>query len=125
MGEERENKGTEFSFIQEKVKQKSIYQNRLLRKAAMSVFCGALFALSALLIWALAAPRLKLKAEEQEILPINIPEEVPESEEEVSEPPEAVSYTHLDVYKRQPLYTAWGDCRCKAKRIQDRRSGYR
>lgn len=94
MGEERENKGTEFSFIQEKVKQKSIYQNRLLRKAAMSVFCGALFALSALLIWALAAPRLKLKAEEQEILPINIPEEVPESEEEVSEPPEE-SVVHI------------------------------
>ena len=60
----------------------------------MSVFCGALFALTALLIWALAAPRLKLKAEEQEILPINIPEELPESEEEAPEPPEE-SIVHI------------------------------
>lgn len=85
MVDERENKGTEFSFIQETVKQKSIYQNRLVRKGAVSVFCGALFALTVLAVWAVAAPRLNQRAEEQELQPIDIPEESPEIEEEEQE----------------------------------------
>lgn len=92
MGEDRENRGTEFPFIQEKVKQKAIYQNRFVQKAAMSVFCGALFALTALGIWAVAAPRLNQKAEEQEIQPIDIPEELPEEE---GEEPEEESVVHI------------------------------
>lgn len=82
MGEDKD-KNTGFSFMQEKIKQKPIYQNRTVRKALWSVTYGALFGLTALGIWAIAVPKLGDKVEEKTVQPITIPEEEPEPEEEV------------------------------------------
>lgn len=93
MGEKKEDKYTDFSFMQEKIKQKPIYQNPLVKKLAGSVLCGALFGLTALGIWAVAVPRLGSKVEEQELQPIEIPEEVEEPEEETEEAPVYITET--------------------------------
>ncbi|MDO4261133.1 MAG: S1C family serine protease [Eubacteriales bacterium] len=83
MGEEEKDKSNGFSFMQEKIKQRPVYQNPLVRKALRSVCFGALFGGTALLIWAAALPHLDRQAEKQEIQPIEIPEE--EEQEETEE----------------------------------------
>lgn len=75
MAEGRENKNTDFSFMQETIKQKRIYQSRVVQKIAWSVASGALFALTALVIWMILVPKLDQQAEQQEVQPITIPEE--------------------------------------------------
>lgn len=75
MEEGKESRNSNFSFMQETVKQKKIYQNRMLRKAAGSVASGALFGLAALAVWSILAPRLQLQNAQQEVQPITIPEE--------------------------------------------------
>ncbi len=91
MGDDKDRNNT-FSFMQEKVKQKPIYQNRTVREAAGSVLCGALFALTALGIWAVAVPRLGEQAEEQELQPIEIPQEEETEETDTSESTEETVY---------------------------------
>lgn len=46
MTEERENKNTDFLFMQERIKQKRIYQSRAVQRLAWSAASGALFGLS-------------------------------------------------------------------------------
>lgn len=75
MAEGRENKNTDFSFMQETIKQKRIYQSRVVQKIAWSVVSGALFALTALVIWMILVPKLDHQVEQQEMQPITIPEE--------------------------------------------------
>lgn len=102
MGEEKE-KDTSFSFMQEKIKQKPIYQNRMVQRAAASVVCGALFALTALGIWMIAVPRLDSRAEEQEIQPIEIPKDDEPEEVEEQEPPAVIKEVismELEDYKK-------------------------
>lgn len=103
MGEKKEDKYTDFSFMQEKVKQKPIYQNPLVKKIAGSVICGALFGLTALGIWAIAVPKLGSRVEEQELQPIEIPKEVEQPEEETEEVPVYITETismELEDYKK-------------------------
>lgn len=80
MGEDKNNG---FSFMKEKVKQKPVYQNRMVQKIVWSVIGGAVFALTALMIWTIAVPRLGDKEEQQQIQPIELPEE-----EEMQDAPE-------------------------------------
>lgn len=86
MPEGRENKN--LSFIQETVKQKRFYQNRMVQRIVWSVVSGVLFALAALAVWAVAAPYVIPKAEQPEVQPVTLPEpEEPPEEEEEEEPP--------------------------------------
>jgi len=102
MGDEKD-KNTGFSFMQEKVKQKPIYQNRMVQRALWSVVFGALFGLTALGIWVIAIPKLDSKAEERAIQPITIPEEAVEPETEPEEVPVYITETismELEDYKK-------------------------
>lgn len=72
------------SFIQETVKQKRFYQNRIVQRLAWSAASGVLFALAALAVWAIAAPKLSIPEEKQEVQKFTLPkpEEPPVQEEE-------------------------------------------
>lgn len=72
------------SFIQETVKQKRFYQNRIVQRLAWSAASGVLFALAALAVWAIAAPKISLPEEKQEVQKFTLPkpEEPPVQEEE-------------------------------------------
>lgn len=99
MPEGRENRNP--SFIQETVKQKRFYQSRIVHRLGWAAVSGALFALAALAVWAVAVPRLLPKAEQQEVQPVTLPE--PEETVEEEEPPvyimEQVSM-ELEDYKK-------------------------
>lgn len=86
MTEGKERKKTDFSFMQETIKQKRIYQSRMVQRIAWSVISGALFALTALGVWMIIGPRLDNQAEQQEMQPIMIPDEEEETIEETTEP---------------------------------------
>ena len=75
MADLKDKKDSDYLFMQEKIKQKPIYQNRTVRKCASCILSGVLFALAALGVWTFALPFLDNQAEEQEIQPIEIPEE--------------------------------------------------
>ena len=75
MGEENKEKGTGYSFMQEKVKQRPFYKNPKIRKGIAAAACGMLFALAAVLVWAILLPRISKRAVEKEIQPIELPEE--------------------------------------------------
>lgn len=92
MGEEKD-RDTGFSFMQEKIKQKPIYQNRLVRQAAWSLACGLLFGLAALGVWAVVLPRLDNQEDEKIIKPIQIPDEAEEEEPDTEEPPVYITET--------------------------------
>lgn len=92
MTEGRENRNTNFSFMQETIKQKRIYQSRVVRRIAWSVLSGVLFALTSLAVWMVLAPRLDRKAE-QEVQPITIPEE--EEPQEISEEPQEETQVYI------------------------------
>ncbi|RHP48165.1 serine protease [Clostridiaceae bacterium AF31-3BH] len=78
--EEDKEKNSGFSFMQEKIKEKPVYANPLVRKALRCILGGALFGGTALLIWALALPRINNRMEKNEIQEIQIPEETVDSE---------------------------------------------
>ncbi len=82
---EEEKKASEYSFIQETIKQKPFYQNRTVRRIALSAVSGIVFAVTALAVWAFALPRLMPEEEEPEVQQIEIPEEEPEAPEEDEE----------------------------------------
>ena len=67
MEEGKENRNANFSFMQETIKQKKLYQNRIVRRIVLSMVSGVLFGLTALLIWALFLPKLDIGPKEQEI----------------------------------------------------------
>lgn len=85
MADLKDKKDSDYLFMQEKIKQKPIYQNRTVRKCASCILSGVLFALAALGVWAFALPFLDNQAEEQEIQPIEIPEEEENTETEEEE----------------------------------------
>ena len=78
--EEDKEKNSGFSFMQEKIKEKPVYANPLVKKALRCILSGALFGGTALLIWALALPRINNRMEKNEIQEIQIPEETVDSE---------------------------------------------
>ena len=78
--EEDKEKNSGFSFMQEKIKEKPVYANPLVKKALRCILGGALFGGTALLIWALALPRINNRMEKNEIQEIQIPEEMVDSE---------------------------------------------
>lgn len=78
--EEDKEKNSGFSFMQEKIKEKPVYANPLVKKALRCILGGALFGGIALLIWALALPRINNRMEKNEIQEIQIPEETVDSE---------------------------------------------
>lgn len=84
MVEEKEKKGSDFSFIQETIKQKRFYQNKVVRRIAWTIGSGVLFALTALGVLAVFLPKLYEKPE-PEVLPITIPKEEEVAEETDSE----------------------------------------
>lgn len=79
MTEERDNRN--LSFIQETVKQKRLYQSRIIQRLAWSAASGALFALAALVVWYVAAPYLAPQPEQPEVQPVTLPE--PEEQPEI------------------------------------------
>lgn len=89
MAEGRDNKNTEFSFMQETIKQKRAWQSKVVQRIAWSVASGALFAVTALIIWAVFVPTLDNHVEQQEVQPVVIPDEI---ETEVTEPEESTVY---------------------------------
>lgn len=102
MAEGRENKNTDFSFMQETIKQKRIYQSRVVQRLAWSMASGALFALTALVIWMILAPKLDNQVEQQEVQQITIPEEE-EQPAEQEETPVYITETismELEDYKK-------------------------
>lgn len=102
MAEDRENKNRNFSFMQETIKQKRIYQTKIVQRLAWAAGCGAVFALAALLMWRIVGPNVLEKEEEaQELQPIVIPEE--NEPEEEDEPPVYITETismELEDYKK-------------------------
>lgn len=105
MAEGRENKNTDFSFMQETIKQKRIYQSRVVQRIAWTIVSGVLFALTALIIWMIFVPRLGDQAEQQEMQPITIPEEEETEQEDVQQEESAVYITEtvnmeLEDYKK-------------------------
>ena len=85
MGEENKEKGTGYSFMQEKVKQRPFYKNPKIRRGLAAAACGVLFALAAALVWSVLIPRINKKAEEKEIQPIELPEEDVSGEDETQD----------------------------------------
>ncbi len=101
MGEDKRDENGNFSFMNEKVKQKPIYQNPLFRRAVTAVVCGVLFAAAALLVWALLLPAVQGETEsEVELQPIELAEDdstaedtqTTEAEEEEPEESESTVY---------------------------------
>ena len=106
MTEERENKNTDFLFMQERIKQKRIYQSRAVQRLAWSAASGALFGLTALIVLLIFLPRIDRPAERQEVQPIMIPEEDEQEQEQQTvpeEPPVYITETismELEDYKK-------------------------
>ena len=101
MVEEKEKKGSDFSFIQETIKQKRFYQNKVVRKLIWTIASGVLFALPVFCVMAFFLPKLMEKPE-PEIVPITIPEEEP-VEETYEEQPVYITETvsmELEDYKK-------------------------
>jgi len=100
MTEERENKNTDFLFMQERIKQKRIYQSRAVQRLAWSAASGALFALTALVVLMIFLPGI----DRQEVQPIMIPEEEEQEQQTVpEEPPVYITETismELEDYKK-------------------------
>lgn len=71
MGEENKEKGTGYSFMQEKVKQRPFYKNPKIQKGFAAVAGGVIFALAATLVWAVLIPHISRKAEEKNCSPLN------------------------------------------------------
>ena len=90
--EEDKEKNTGFSFMQEKIKEKPVYANPLVKKALRCILGGALFGGTALLIWALALPRINNRMEKNEIQEIQIPEEMVDSETDDKDEDESPVY---------------------------------
>ena len=102
MGEDKGNNHSNFSFMQETIKQKKIYQTKIVQKLAWSVVCGVLFALTALIIFAAVLPKLNSHMEKQEVQEIVIPEDS-EAAEEPEEIPVYITETismELEDYKK-------------------------
>lgn len=96
MGEENKEKGTGYSFMQEKVKQRPFYKNPKIQKGFAAVAGGVIFALAATLVWAVLIPHISRKAEEKELQPIELPEEAAPGEEDgtgEAEPPVYITET--------------------------------
>lgn len=105
MGEDRENNHSNFSFMQETIKQKKLYQTRIVQKLAWSAVSGALFAFTALIIFAAVLPKLNNHVEKQEVQEIVIPEDA-EEETEPEEIPVYITETismELEDYKKMYL----------------------
>ncbi len=104
MTEERENKNTDFLFMQERIKQKRIYQSRAVQRLAWSAVSGALFALTALVVLMIFLPGIDRQTERQEVQPILIPEEEEQEQQTVpEEPPVYITETismELEDYKK-------------------------
>ena len=90
--EEDKEKNSGFSFMQEKIKEKPVYANPLEKKALRCILGGALFGGTALLIWALALPRINNRMEKNEIQEIQIPEEMVDSETDDKDEDESPVY---------------------------------
>ena len=90
--EEDKEKNSGFSFMQEKIKEKPVYANPLVKKALRCILGGALFGGTALLIWALALPRINNRMEKNEIQEIQIPEEMVDSETDDKDEDESPVY---------------------------------
>ena len=90
--EEDKEKNSGFSFMQEKIKEKHVYANPLVKKALRCILGGALFGGTALLIWALALPRINNRMEKNEIQEIQIPEEMVDSETDDKDEDESPVY---------------------------------
>ena len=90
--EEDKDKNSGFSFMQEKIKEKPVYANPLVKKALRCILGGALFGGTALLIWALALPRINNRMEKNEIQEIQIPEEMVDSETDDKDEDESPVY---------------------------------
>ncbi len=103
MSEGKKNRN--LSFIQETVKQKRFYQNRMVQRLLWSVASGGLFALAAVAVWAVAAPRISFVPESSRVEKVTLPEpeEQPEQSSDEEEPPvyimEQVSI-ELEDYKK-------------------------
>ncbi|MDE6961109.1 MAG: S1C family serine protease [Lachnospiraceae bacterium] len=103
MSEGKKNRN--LSFIQETVKQKRFYQNRMVQRLLWSVASGVLFALAAVAVWAVAAPRISFVPESSRVEKVTLPEpeEQPEQSSDEEEPPvyimEQVSI-ELEDYKK-------------------------
>ena len=90
--EEDKEKNSGFSFMQEKIKEKPVYANPLVKKALRCILGGALFGGTALLIWALALPWINNRMEKNEIQEIQIPEETVDSETDDKDEDESPVY---------------------------------
>ena len=90
--EEDKEKNSGFSFMQEKIKEKPVYANPLVKKALRCILGGALFGGTALLIWALALPRINNRMEKNEIQEIQSPEEMVDSETDDKDEDESPVY---------------------------------
>ena len=90
--EEDKEKNSGFSFMQEKIKEKPVYANPLVKKALRCILGGALFGGTALLIWALALPRINNRMEKNEIQEIQIPDETVDSETDDKDEDESPVY---------------------------------
>ena len=90
--EEDKEKNSGFSVMQEKIKEKPVYANPLVKKALRCILGGALFGGTALLIWALALPRINNRMEKNEIQEIQIPEEMVDSETDDKDEDESPVY---------------------------------
>ena len=90
--EEDKEKNSGFSFMQEKIKEKPVYAKPLVKKALRCILGGALFGGTALLIWALALPRINNRMEKNEIQEIQIPEEMVDSETDDKDEDESPVY---------------------------------
>lgn len=91
MTEEKEKRN--LPFIQETVKQRRLYQSRIVQRLAWSAASGVLFALAALAVIALAGPKVIPEPEQEKVQPITLPEpEETEDEKEEEEEEEAPVY---------------------------------
>lgn len=86
MGEDKEKNNSNFLFMQETVKQKKLYQTRIVQKLVWAAVGGVLFALAALAVFAIVLPRLNYHVEKQEVQQIVIPEETEEAQEQEEVP---------------------------------------
>ena len=98
--QEKEKGG--FSFINEQIKEKPLNKKRLVKKALCTVALAVSFGAVAALVFSLLQPEFSNWFYPEEKPVVTIPQDdVTETEEPSQGDIQAVSYTHLDVYKRQ------------------------